>query len=202
MRFAEKILKLRKERGWSQEEMAEKLNVTRQAISRWEMGTAQPDLNNLLQLSRLFSVSTDDLVNDSYESDRDLPAVQESRRESNQTARKVAGICVAAVCALGNSVIYILSRFIEVLVPYYRWNEELGKAERWFGEITGYSYKYFVQEHHLELLVAAFWLLTVAGLVLICWDWSKFRRLRERCRKWWGRGWKEWKNRSGKKEAE
>lgn len=202
MRFAEKILKLRKERGWSQEEMAEKLNVTRQAISRWEMGTAQPDLNNLLQLSRLFSVTTDYLVNDSYESDRDLPAVQESRRESNQTARKVAGICVAVVGALGNSVVYILSRFIEVLVPYYLWNEELGKAEQWFGEKTGYSYKYFIQEHHLELLVAAFWLLTVVGLVLLCWDWSKFRQLRERCRKWWDRSWKEWKTRSGKKEAE
>ena len=135
------------------------------------------------------------------------------------TAMRVTGICLrcrkaagrairrpakwqVSVCALGNSVIYNLSRFIEVLVPYYRWNEELGKAERWFSEITGYSYKYFVQEHHLELLVVAFWLLTVAGLVLICWDWSKFRRLRERCRKWWGRGWKEWKNHSGKKEVE
>ena len=58
MKLEEKIFKLRKGKGMSQEELAEKLNVSRQAVSRWEMGTAQPDVQNLLQISKLFDVST------------------------------------------------------------------------------------------------------------------------------------------------
>lgn len=65
MTFADKILALRKNNGMTQEELAEKLNVSRQAISRWEMGTAQPDVENVLQISKLFSVTTDYLIDDS-----------------------------------------------------------------------------------------------------------------------------------------
>ncbi len=52
MKFADKILGLRKQHGMSQEELAGKLNVSRQAISCWEMETAQPDVSNILQLSK------------------------------------------------------------------------------------------------------------------------------------------------------
>jgi len=58
MKLADKILSLRKTNGMSQEDLAEKLNVIRQAISHWEMGTAQPDTPNVL-LSKLFGVTTD-----------------------------------------------------------------------------------------------------------------------------------------------
>ena len=64
--------------GLSQEDLAEKLQVSRQAISRWEMGTAKPDANNILQISKLFRVTTDYLLNDEYESDNDLPKIKES----------------------------------------------------------------------------------------------------------------------------
>lgn len=73
MKLQDKIINLRKDNGWSQEELAEKLNVSRQAVSRWESGSAQPDAANLLQLSRLFSVTTDYLLNDEYEKDDNLP---------------------------------------------------------------------------------------------------------------------------------
>ena len=76
MEIAEKIIKLRKENGLSQEDLAEKLYVSRQAISRWENGTALPDAQNVLQISKLFNVTTDYLLNDDYESDIDIPAVQ------------------------------------------------------------------------------------------------------------------------------
>ncbi len=66
MTFADKILTLRKSKGMTQEELAEKLNISRQAISRWEMGTAQPDVENVLQISKLFSVTTDYLIDDSW----------------------------------------------------------------------------------------------------------------------------------------
>ena len=81
MRLSDKIVKLRKTNGWSQEELAEKLNVSRQAISRWEGATAQPDAANILQLSKLFGVTTDYLLNDEYESDNDLPKVKEIKTD-------------------------------------------------------------------------------------------------------------------------
>ena len=54
MKLSEKIIRLRKGRGLSQEELAERLGVSRQAASRWESGTALPDAGNLRQISRLF----------------------------------------------------------------------------------------------------------------------------------------------------
>lgn len=79
MRLPDKIVELRKRKGWSQEDLAEKINVSRQAISRWEGGTAQPDASNILQLSKLFGVTTDYLLNDEFSSDEDLPKVKEVR---------------------------------------------------------------------------------------------------------------------------
>ncbi|MBR6573768.1 MAG: helix-turn-helix transcriptional regulator, partial [Clostridia bacterium] len=70
MTLSEKIVSLRKAHRWSQEDFAEKLNVSRQAISRWENGTALPDAQNVLQISKLFGVTTDYLLNDDYESDK------------------------------------------------------------------------------------------------------------------------------------
>ena len=82
MKLPDKIIKLRKENGWSQEDLAEKLNVSRQAISRWENGTALPDALNVLQISKLFNVTTDYLLNDDYESDSDIPLVRTATQET------------------------------------------------------------------------------------------------------------------------
>ena len=62
MKFEEKLIQLRKARGLSQEALAEQLGVSRQAISRWELGETTPDLAKLKQLSELYGVSTDYLL--------------------------------------------------------------------------------------------------------------------------------------------
>ena len=80
MKCCEKIVQLRKQHGLSQENLAEKLSVSRQSVSRWEMGTAMPDASNILQLSKLFDVTTDYLLNDDYDSDEDLPKVKKVKR--------------------------------------------------------------------------------------------------------------------------
>ena len=67
MKFHDKLIKLRKSKGISQEELAEMLDVSRQAISRWELGSTLPDIPNLLKISELFNVSTDYLIRDDYE---------------------------------------------------------------------------------------------------------------------------------------
>lgn len=67
MILADKIIALRKQNGWSQEELARQLDVTRQAVSKWEGAQAVPDLERVLQLSRLFGVSVDSLLKDEME---------------------------------------------------------------------------------------------------------------------------------------
>lgn len=64
MNLADKIIELRKKQGWSQEELAEKINITRQSVSKWESGQSMPDLDKVLQLSRVFEVTTDYLLKD------------------------------------------------------------------------------------------------------------------------------------------
>lgn len=86
----------------SQEELAEKIMVSRQAISRWENGTALPDATNILALSKLYDVTTDYLLNDHYESDEDLPKVKENKSILHSNLILIAIIVQAAflnVCA-------------------------------------------------------------------------------------------------------
>ncbi|MBQ7755575.1 MAG: helix-turn-helix transcriptional regulator [Clostridia bacterium] len=74
MILADKIIDLRKKAGWSQEELAEKLDVSRQSVSKWEGAQSIPDMNKILQLSELFGVSTDYLLKDSMEAAETVPS--------------------------------------------------------------------------------------------------------------------------------
>lgn len=67
MKINEKIYTLRKRFGWSQDELAEKLSVSRQSVSKWETGDSVPEPAKLLALAKIFSVSTDYLLDDSKE---------------------------------------------------------------------------------------------------------------------------------------
>lgn len=72
MIFADKLIQLRKKAGWSQEELAEQMDVTRQSVSKWEGAQAIPDIEKMLRLSRLFGVSMDYLVKDEIETDEGI----------------------------------------------------------------------------------------------------------------------------------
>lgn len=76
MTFAQKLIRLRKTGGMSQEELADRLGVSRQAVSRWEQGSTFPDVPNLQKLCGVFSVSADYLICDGPETAEkaDLPA--------------------------------------------------------------------------------------------------------------------------------
>lgn len=67
MNLNQKISQLRNDNNWSQEELAEKLNVSRQSVSKWESGQAKPDLDKIIALSNIFDVSTDYLLKDDNE---------------------------------------------------------------------------------------------------------------------------------------
>ena len=64
MEFNNKLYELRKQKGFSQEELANRLNVSRQTISKWEVGESTPDMEKLVAISDLFGVSLDELVMD------------------------------------------------------------------------------------------------------------------------------------------
>lgn len=73
MKFHEKLYALRKQSGMTQQDLAEKLNVSRQAVSRWEMGTAMPEIENLVAISDCLGVSLDDLLREK-ESEPPIPS--------------------------------------------------------------------------------------------------------------------------------
>lgn len=90
MIFSEKLQLIRKSKGFTQDELAEKLNVSRQAVAKWEAGQVYPDISNLIQISNLFNVTIDYLVRDqecmvSIEktSDTDLDKLIAFRLEAN-----------------------------------------------------------------------------------------------------------------------
>lgn len=79
MILADKIIKLRKQSCWSQEELAEKMNISRQSVSKWESTNSIPDLNKIIMLADIFDVTTDFLLKDEYET---FDAVTESKEPS------------------------------------------------------------------------------------------------------------------------
>lgn len=87
MILADKIIELRKKNGCSQEELAEKLGVSRQAVSKWEGAQSVPDIQRILEMSKLFGVSTDYLLKDDMEYSSE--AITESAEETDSPLRRV-----------------------------------------------------------------------------------------------------------------
>ena len=129
MILADKIIELRKKNGWSQEDLAEKLEVSRQSISKWEGAQSIPDMNKILKLSEVFSVSTDYLLKDEIELDspeeapkidtesslKEVPVSMEEANafleHKNQTASQIAlGVLL---CILSPSLLIVLSTLQE-----------------------------------------------------------------------------------------
>ena len=101
MTFSEKTSALRKQKGWSQEELAEKLMVTRQAVSKWESAQSMPDLDKLVQLSEALGVSTDYLLKDEQAQSAPVPATAEQmvkpRRVTQEEAKRFLQLQMAAI---------------------------------------------------------------------------------------------------------
>ena len=114
MIFADKLIWLRKRAGWSQEELAGQMDVTRQSVSKWEGAQSVPDLEKMIRLSELFGVSTDYLLKDEIEEARpsdDMPSVKHVSMEeayaflsvkagTAKTAAYAALLCILSPIAL------------------------------------------------------------------------------------------------------
>lgn len=119
MILADKIINLRKKCAWSQEELAEKMNVSRQSISKWESGQSVPDLDRILKLCQLFGVSTDYLLKDEIEKsevavDVYEPAnvkhvsAEEAHTFMEQKKKSAARIGIGVVICILSPVVFLL----------------------------------------------------------------------------------------------
>ena len=165
MKLSEKIVNLRKARNISQEELAEQLGVSRQAVSRWEVGSALPDASNILQLSKLFGVSADYLLNDDYKGEAPAPIKSKTVSSIAGTfVRKIISLCIAALGFIGNFVIYVTSRFVLVPVPHKYYDHATDSY--WYSWGDEYSYRYFIEFYSLELLTVMFYAMLIIGLFI------------------------------------
>ncbi len=98
MELKEKLVDLRKEKGLSQAELAEAINVSRQAISRWEVGSAIPSADNLMWLSKFYEVSMDELMDiscdDGQEKSQEKPSV---KSKAGVSPKILIFLCMLAV---------------------------------------------------------------------------------------------------------
>lgn len=170
MKLSEKLTKLRKASGMSQEELAEKLNVSRQSISRWEMGSAMPDATNLLLLSQVFHVSADYLLHDDAAEHTANPTPQETKGNPDQILFFLVGLEVMALCIQFLSVVILESVVFGVLsfLPFaamlggfeyaYRkkGNEASARFRVRFYQISIWLGSYFPIRLLLSILVAIF----------------------------------------------
>ena len=124
MILADKIIRLRKKNGWSQEELANKMNVSRQAVSKWEAAQTTPDLEKILQLGNLFGVTTDYLLKDELVDEEFVEGIDEipirkiSLAEANDylEQRKNASVQIAIatlLCIISPILLFLLLTFSE-----------------------------------------------------------------------------------------
>jgi transcriptional regulator with XRE-family HTH domain len=109
MTTAEKLVRLRKEKGLSQLQLAEEINVSRQAISRWEVGLAVPSREKLRALSELYNVSMDYLLSDKEAEDvQKVSEPEDEAKEKSSNHLRVGLIaCVVVILLIGAMLLHL-----------------------------------------------------------------------------------------------
>ena len=119
MRLTEKLTRLRKEHGFSQLDLAERLSVSRQAISKWEVGTAVPTTDNLRVLSELYGVSIDYLLSDDAEMSDKIHTNDKLSEKIDYKRKKYVRIGLLA-CIL----VIVLLLFVGIAIAYQNMDNE------------------------------------------------------------------------------
>ena len=113
MSFGENLVNLRKQKGWSQDDLAENLNLSRQAISKWENDTSKPDIDNVMKISKLFSVTIDDLVNNDVVKDKAVTLNVKKEEKKERLVIIVKSMIIAIILLYVINVIY---KFASLLI--------------------------------------------------------------------------------------
>ena len=102
MKFNEKLIKMRKEIGLSQEELGNKLNVARQTVSKWELGDTTPEMDKLIKISEVFNITLDELIKDE----------KVNEKTNNTNSQQLAGMVIKILKGLG---IFLIILFVIIL---------------------------------------------------------------------------------------
>ncbi len=121
MILADKIILLRKRNGWSQEQLAEMMGISRQSVSKWESGASIPDLDKVIKLSKILGVSTDYLLKEEMEepegiSITDEPGEEEGRSVSIEDANKVMALAKEAAPKMALATVLCILSPICILI--------------------------------------------------------------------------------------
>lgn len=148
MEFKDKILSLRKTQGLSQQELADQLNVSRQSISKWELGESLPDINNIIILSQIFHVSTDYLLIDEIE----------NKQKEEERCQKVLVI----------SLLIILFGTICAHILWSHYQDALSLLIGMFIQIVGIGiFEYFAISLHNNQIQKKFWSINIWLVTII-----------------------------------
>lgn len=105
--IANRLIKLRKENGYSQEQLADALNISRQAISKWERGEASPDTDNLIELAKLYGVSVDYLLGLDLKEEKEDP-IEEVFTEEPKKKQNKFKVIFDSIVGIGSVVLYVI----------------------------------------------------------------------------------------------
>jgi len=174
MSFGEKLQMLRKARGLSQEALSEQLGVTRQAVSKWELGDATPDLENVVALARFFGVSTDYLLLgvQPEQEETSTEAAELPRNRDAWFVHRLLGWIGIALGSVSWLVIWILSTMIQAKEQIETYNAHANCYEL----ITrvSYSFRGFVNTYRLTAILWVTGILAAAGACLVCYGvWKR-----------------------------
>lgn len=126
MELSKKLYQLQKKQGLSQEQLAERLNVSRQAISKWESGTATPETDKLLAISNYFQVSLDYLMKNTSEPEEKEPASAHQSDDSNNLPTRNATVLPGIILSIGGILALCLWGLLSTLCPES--SEQLGTS--------------------------------------------------------------------------
>lgn len=129
MKFNERLIELRKKEGLSQEELGYKLNVTRQTVSKWELGQTTPEMDKLVEMSKVFNISVDELVNETEEVNvekviEDQP-IKETKEGKNN--KKLVVILIVTLIA---AFIFIMIKIITPIMTFNKVLDSNSKTEQ------------------------------------------------------------------------
>lgn len=113
MSFGENLINLRKQKGWSQDDLADNLNLSRQAISKWENDTSKPDIDNIKKISKVFSVTIDDLLNNDVVKDKAVTLNVKKQEKKEKTITIVKCMIIAVIILY---IINVIFKFASLLI--------------------------------------------------------------------------------------
>lgn len=127
MNIGEKLFELRKEKNLSQEEVAEKLNVTRQTVSKWETNQSTPDFDKIIPLCELFEISTEELLTGNKPETINVEVREEEKTEKILTKEEVKQKSAEVVST--SVFLYVVAiAFLMVTIPVFRMNPIIASA--------------------------------------------------------------------------